>query len=276
MQPIQNSNTVDAGLSNRQLGANSILTPLPKTPPFSLIGTRVSPQGGARTGIVACALITPTDATQSGASNFQTGDSTLTSVDVTVAHLSKSVHIANPAGQLGLDAVAHLLPAAINELEADIATIVAGKYLTATLGATDSEVAEASFAVANLKVLIRASTAFPRVALMTTTALCGIAGDLDGGNYPGLVGVFEHNLTGASGYAVVTGPSGLVYINEQPSVVVTPSLKIDKITLPQSGLTAWRHVWFDLGTRTTWASVDLLFGCAIGDPAASAYAAPAP
>lgn len=273
---IQNANTIDANLTNAQVGANSTLTARAKSSPLELCGTRVRLDGEPRTGTAEAVLPTPTDATQSNASNFASGDSTLARVSISVAHLSKTVHTACPANNQGLNAVAHLIPAAINELEKDIADIVAAKYVSASLGAADVSVAAASFAIANLKTLIGASTAFPRVALLSTTAMLGVSANLDGGNYPGLAGVFEHNLTGADGYAVVTGPSGLAYVVEQPrslGAYYHQGLTVTQIELPTLKIPAWQCVWWDLASRTQFASVDLLFGCAIADATATAYAA---
>src|SRR5215471_18141759 len=112
---IFNLNTVDGNLTNTILGGNAVPTGIGFVCPLPNIATRVRPMGEARVGTVQAPFILSTSSTASNPSSFQTGDTSIDNVALTVTHQAKRSFISAPEGNLGLAGTAHVLASLVND-----------------------------------------------------------------------------------------------------------------------------------------------------------------
>jgi len=143
-----------------------------------------------------------------------------------------------------------------------------------------------SIAAARSKFAILDPTLYAET--MFTTAMSfvlggsgGQAGVPTGAAAYGFTGIYPQNRwTGATAntagfgcdpqaIAVASGPPV-----SPPEVDGAPFLRQESFTVPQIGLTCTLYMWLSTKTRSLWASYDVMFGAAVGDPTAGVLIIP--
>jgi hypothetical protein len=226
-------------------------------------------------------FITANTGGQTNPDNYQVGDSTVDNLPITVALISKALHLTQGERNSG-NRPEHLLNSLALLAEADLITLINTQITAVNYGAADSSVTTANFDEPELQALITACAARPRTLLIPNAARAGVVDSLKLGadgiwRYPGIDGgIYEVSGAFADGHTVLAGPEAMIYVAEKPDMVVplpAGEIKITEILLPTLRIPAWQTSWFDRGTRQSWHSVDLLFGIAPGRVSALSFAA---
>lgn len=223
---------------------------------------------------------------QTNPTNFETGDTNVTNVAVQVKHYSKSYNLSSQELNQGFR---------LEQLAAINAQVLANKIIdialapiTATNFPSNVTVAQASFSATNAKTLwgavakssmrhlILDGTAFAQL-LPTDTLGFGIQ---NSSYRPGSYGfdavILNTRWDGAGtniyGFAVgpeaVAAAAGLPMIDPGVASLLAGSRTI---TLPDLGLSVQLNTWGSLSSRSAWASLDVMFGAALGDNTAGAH-----
>ena len=228
-------------------------------------------------------------AVQTNPTNFETGDTNVTNVAVQVKHYSKSYNLSSQELNQGFR---------LEQLAAINAQVLANKIIdialapiTATNFPSNVTVAQASFSATNAKTLwgfvaksslrhlILDGTAFAQ--LLPTSGENFQIGTGGSSSYrPGAYGfdgiILNTRWDGAGtniyGFAVgpeaVAAASGLPMIDPGVASLLAGSRTI---TLPDLGLSVQLNTWGSLSSRSAWASLDVMFGAALGDNTAGAH-----
>lgn len=221
-------------------------------------------------------------AAQENPTNFETGDTTLVAMPVTVNHISKSFHITSAELNSG-----HKLQNLINinsaifadAIQAKInALLVNGNFSIAKTEAAagfDSSDATELWGVlekANIKNLILSG---PYYAKLMPTDRDGFSVSANGGN-PGLLGYdgVWHNSNWAGGQANLVGlvcdPQAIGVGSGIPLMGSAVSQLVDSqiITIPGLNLSVQWNYWGSTSSRNDWMSLDVMFGAGVLDPTA--------
>lgn len=220
-------------------------------------------------------------AIQTDPTNFETGDTTATNVNVLLKHYSKSFHLTsseiNKSWKL------------MNAVDIN-AQIVANKIIdvalapvTATNFATNVTIAQASFSATNVKTLWASVAKSPlRHLILDATAYSQLLPSdknsfIPGSGAYGYDGIFLNTRWDGAGtniYGFACGPeavavaSGIPKMDESIASLLAGQRVVE---LPDLGLSVQINVWGSLASRSAWASMDVMFGAALGDNTAGAH-----
>jgi len=225
-------------------------------------------------------------AVQTNPTNFETGDTNVTNVAVQVKHYSKSYNLSSQELNQGFR---------LEQLAAINAQVLANKIIdialapiTATNFPSNVTVAQASFSATNAKTLwgfvakssmrhlLLDGTAFAQL-LPTDTLGFGIQ---NSSYRPGSYGFDAVMLNtrwdgaGTNIYGFAVGPEAVAAAAGLPMVdpgVASLLAGSRTITLPDLGLSVQLNTWGSLSSRSAWASLDVMFGAALGDNTAGAH-----
>jgi ATP-dependent Clp endopeptidase proteolytic subunit ClpP len=291
----QNANTLGSSLVPDTLADQVIVVANNKLAPLTAFSRDFGANPIRPRSTVQVAKATAGASTQTNATNFESGDSTLTNVGVTVNQLTQSFHLTNDQINKGF------VMAQLAGINADVfcnaisdvwtALCIAGNYGAATVIGT-----AANFDPSDLPPIFELAKNYRRRNLV-----------LDGGHlarlFPGVIASFSSGvgLAIASGGQVafpgVFGFDGLFMQNRWTSAVAncvgfvcspdaiavasgipigTPNgefmsqqiVTIDSASPsnnPGLGLSVQVCTWWSRSTRTMWASYDVMFGAAAGD-----------
>jgi ATP-dependent protease ClpP protease subunit len=216
---------------------------------------------------------------QSDATNFESGDSTLTNIGVSVSQKSVSFHISNGQYNQGfrLNQIAAINANVLADMISDVVTAL---MLTGTYGTALTIGAAANFDAADLPPIYGAAKNYNRKNLI-----------LDGGHLAYLLptnkwqfalgeqGAFGFDLiaennrwTGATANTVgfICDPSAIACASGVPMTSAPAGEFISQSTVSiKNGLTVQINTWFSRSSRTLWASYDVMFGAAAGDTTAA-------
>lgn len=230
--------------------------------------------------VVRVRKATTGSAAQTNPTNFETGDSTLAAIGVTVAQISKSFQITNAERNSG-HRLAHL--AQINALLfADaISDVVTALMIAANFGAATTIGAASAFSTAGLPAIF----ALAKNYLQRNLILDGdyiarlIPADTQkfnvnlGGPFSAFDGLFMNNKW-TGGVANIVG-----FVCDPRAIAVASGLPDSgpdgefisrgTATSDDLGLTVQTNEWFSRGGRVNWASFDVMFGAAVGDGTAA-------
>lgn len=228
-------------------------------------------------------------AVQTNPTNFETGDTNVTNVAVQVKHYSKSYNLTSQELNQGFR---------LEQLAAINAQVLANKIIdiafapvTATNFPTNVTVAQASFSATNAKTLwgavakssmrhlILDGTAFAQLLPVDTVGF-GLSQPTSSSYRPGAYGFDAIILNtrwdgaGTNIYGFAAGPETIAAASGTPivdSAVASMLAGQRSITLPDLGLTVQLNTWGSLSSRAAWASLDVMFGAALGDNTAGAH-----
>lgn len=221
---------------------------------------------------------TSASAVQTNPTNFETGDTTLDEIVVTVNHYSKSFHITSKELNQGfrLEKLVQINAQAMADKLVDIAF---APLTVANFGTARAiTVAQASIADANLQ------SAYALIAKSPTKNLI-----LDGTAYSKFLPTNLESLgtlgrgfnswhlntrwdgAGTNVYGFAGGPNALGYAARLPDhSAASDMISQTAITIPGIGLPVQINVWFSRSSRTLWGSMDTMFGVGLGDVTAGA------
>jgi len=226
-------------------------------------------------------------AIQTNPTNFETGDTNIANVAVQVKHYSKSFTVGSMEYNQGFR---------LTDLVDFNAQVVANKIIdialapiTATNFATNVTVAQASFVAANAitlwgavakstkRHLVLDGTAFAK--LLPTSgenfALGGPTSYRPGAyGYDGIVLNTRWDGAGTNIYGFAAGPEAVAMAAGIPLVsdaVAQRQYGSRILTLEGLGLSVQLNYWASTATRSDWASIDVMFGAALGDNTAGAH-----
>lgn len=280
---VFNTNTYSGTLITSFL-MDGALTPLTNVWPmlnaFS-IDSSPDPYKPKATGVLK--KVTVAGTTQTNATNFESGDSTVAPISVTMAQLTNSWQVSNSDLNSGLrmmDLVkANAAAFADSLISAALAPVTAANFTgtpviqsAAAFGWSDAQQLRGLLKKSPIKNLILDGDYMARLENVPTNFQ-----NTDIGNGPrptfGWNGIYENtNWTGAGanvrGFAcnpqAVVGITGLPLTTPIPSTIMV----MTTFTLPGMNISIAIYQWFNTSTRTMWMSYDIMEGFALGDATA--------
>lgn len=228
----------------------------------------------------------------SGISNFESGDSTVTNVAVTVNHYSVPFHMTQDELMSGLRIeqlatinLAVLADTVIQNVISNIATstFTAGTHFTPMTGngtfwANDMPVLWSFLKKSPIKNLILDGTPMSKLINQPGFFQPALAGDRDSSRAKtfGWDNI-ELNTQWSTAPANVNGfacnpqaicvAAGLPMV---PPMIPGGTLEQSSISIPGPDINIATYMWFSLATRTLWCSYDVMFGSKAGDLTAGA------
>lgn len=271
---IVNGNTVDAALANTVLSGEFVTTMRSYIAPWSAFTRRVELSPVSRRQTIEVPLYSSAGSKQQNATNYESGDSVLAPVAVTVAEESKSFHVTRPESNLGL-ALAGLVPTNAKVLAEGIHAKMTALMIVANYGATTTVGAAADFSSTDLQPILALGKNYDSVRLLLdgghlayllpTTRESFAFGEAGAYGFDG--GIYKNNLW-TSGVAnicgFVCGPDAIV--NAWGMADSLPAGEaISQSTVDVNGIPFGLSVWFSRSSRSVWASFQVMHGCAVGD-----------
>lgn len=228
-----------------------------------------------------------TSAIQTNPTNFETGDTNVNNVGVQVKHYSKSFTVGSMEYNQGFR-LADLVDINAQTVANKIIDIALAP-ITATNFATNVTVAQASFVAANAitlwaavaksskRHLILDSVAFSK--LLPTSgenfALGGANSYRPGAyGFDGLILNTRWDGAGTNIYGFAAGPEAVAMAAGIPEIAPAVGAKMygsRTLTLDGLGLSVQLNYWGSTASRSDWASIDVMFGAALGDNTAGAH-----
>ena len=225
---------------------------------------------------------TASSAIQTDPTNFETGDTTLTNVNVLVSHYSKSFTLTSKEYNQGFR---------LTQLADFNAQVIANKLIdvslapvTSTNFPTNVTVAQASFVAANLKTMWAAAAKSPsRYLILDSVAYSQLLPSDKNSFVPG-TGAYGYDgiylntrWTGAGTniYGIACGPSAIACASGIPEIdesIAKLMLGQKTVTVPGLGVSVQVNMWGSPASRSVWASFDVMFGASLGDNTAVARA----
>lgn len=275
----RNANTLAAGLVNDFL-SDAVLTVFTnKMAMLDAFSSRWSADPMRPRASVDVTKATAGATTATNPTSFESGDSTLAAITVTMTQYSQSFHLDNNAVQQGyqLQNLAEINALTLSNAISDVVTalIVTGTFGTAiTIGAA------ASFDSADLAPILAAAKNYRRknllldgghLAYLLPTSTQSLKWQ-EGGAF-GFDGIFEQNrwtsaTTNTAGF--VCSPDAIGVASGLPIDDAPPGEFLTMGTAQLlNGLTVGTRTWFSRATRFHWASYDIVFGAAVGDSGAA-------
>lgn len=271
---IRNANTVDSALANTVLAGEFVSVMRTYIAPWSAFTRVVSPSPVSRRQTLEVPLFSSSGSKQQNATNYETGDTTLAPIAVTVAEESKSFHVSRPEQNLGLQ-LAGFIPTNARILAEGIHAKMTGLMTTGNFGAGQVIGVAANFDAADLPAILAIGKNYDSVRLL-----------LDGGHLAYLLptsresfqfgepgaygfdgGIYKNNLwTGAATNTCgfLCGPDAIVNAFGQAEGLPTGEfLSQEKVDV--NGIPFTLSVWFSRSTRFVWGSIQIMHGCAVGD-----------
>lgn len=271
---IVNANTVDAALANTVLSADFVTTMRSYIAPWGAFTRRVELSPVSRRQVLEVPLYSSAGSKQQNATNYESGDSVLAPIAVTVAEESKSFHVSRPESNLGL-ALAGLVPTNAKVLAEGIHAKMTALMTNANFGADVVIGLAADFDVTNLPPILALGKNYASARLLIdgghlayllpTSRESFVFGEPGAYGFDG--GIYKNNLwtSGATDICgLVCGPDAIV--NAWGVADGLPSGEaISQTTVDVNGIPFTMSVWFSRASRAVWASFQVMHGCAVGD-----------
>jgi len=278
------ANTFDAALVTDSLRDAAITTLQSRLAPLSAFTQDFSADPLKPRSTVQVAIATAGSTTQTNASNFESGDSTLDNVAVAVSQYSNSFHLTNDQLNSGhrLDKIAKIN---LHKLANKIIDVALTPVTTANFGAATIDVdTAADVTAASLKTLWAAlkdgdvrnvivdGSIYAQFLPANLEAFQLAAGGKNVGMYGFDLFTYNNRWDGAD--ATVKGfacsPQAIAVASGLPvdSPASSDMIAVENIEIPDLGLTVQMNMWVSRATRALWASYDVMFGAAMGDATA--------
>ena len=274
------ANTLSSSILLDALSDRVITTLGNKLAPLNAFSKDFSTDNMAQNTSVQVKKFSSTSAIQTNPSNFESGDTTGTNVNVLIKHYSKSFTLTSQElnSRYKLDQLADINLQVVANKIMDVALTP----IDATNFPTNVTVAQTSFVAANVKTLWAAaakssvknlvldSVAYAQLLPTTMTDIGARSG------YAGFDGVYLNTRwtgAGTNVYGFACGPEAIAVVGGIPMIdpTVAGLLAASKvITIEGLGLSVQINTWGSLSSRSAWASFDVMFGAALGDNTAVA------
>lgn len=271
---ILNANTVDSALANTILSADFATTMRTYIAPWSAFTRTVSLSPVSRRQVLEVPLASSAGSKQQNATNYESGDSVLAPIAVTVAEESKSFHVSRPEANLGLQ-LAALIPTNAKVLAEGIHAKMTALMTTGNFGTGTVIGTAANFDKTDLPAILALGKNYDQVRLLLDGGHLAylLPGDRNAFTYgePGAYGfdggIYKNNLwTSATTNTVglVCGPDAIV--NAWGAADGLPAGEaISQSVVDVNGIPFTMSVWFSRASRAVWASFQVMHGCAVGD-----------
>jgi hypothetical protein len=276
------ANTFDSALVTDSLRDVAITVLQSRLAPLNAFSQDFSADPLKPRATVQVPIATAGGTTQTNATNFESGDSTLDNVAVSVSQYSNSFHLTNDQinGGHRLEKIAKIN---LHQLANKIIDVALAPVTAANFGAATIDVDTAGDVTAtSLKTLWAAIKDGDSRNLIVDGSIYAqfLPANLDafqlasGGKNVGMYGFdfFSYNNRWDGAEATVTGfacsPQAIAVASGLPSNDIAGSdmMAVENIEIPDLGLTVQMNMWVSRATRAVWASYDVMFGAAKGDP----------
>lgn len=273
---VKAANTVDANLVNSVIAADFLTTMRTKMAPLAAFSHQVAVSPVSARQVLNVNLLSTAGATQDNPTSFETGDTTSTAKQVTLAHINRSFHTTNAEQDLGLELMQKAPTNALVMAEGIMAKVTA-LMTNANYGADVVIGAAANFDATDLPAILALGKNYGRTTLLLdgghlayllpTTRESFAFGEAGAFGFDG--GIYKNNLwtsaaTDIAGF--VCGPDAIVWAAGLPAAgPAGAALSQSTISLPEVGISVQANTWYSLSSRAMWASYDVCFGAAVGD-----------
>ena len=278
------ANTFDPALITDVLRDQAITILQSRLAPLNAFSQDFSAEAIAPRKTIQVPIATAGSTTQTNATNFESGDSTLDNVAVTVNQYTNSFHLTNEQIQQG-SRIEHLAKINLHQLANKVIDAALAPVTTANFGTAVVDVDTADLVTASsLKTLWGAlkDGDVRNVILDGSIYANFLPANLDafqvasGGRNVGMYGfdLFTYNNRWTGAGATVRGfacsPQAIAVASGVPvsSPVDSDMISVEQIPIPELGLTIQMSMWSSRATRTLWASYDVMFGAAKADGSA--------
>ena len=278
------SNTFDAALVTDSLRDAAITTLQSRLAPLSAFSRDFSADQLRPLATVQVPIATAGSTTQTNATNFESGDSTLDNVAVSVSQYSNSFHITN-AQLNGGHRLERLAKINASYLANKIIDIAFAPITTTNFGAAVIDVDTADLVTATSLKTLWASLKDGDVRnLIVDGSIYAnfLPANLEafqlasGGKNVGMYGYdfFTYNNRWDGAGATIKGfacsPNAIAVASGIPTASPADSDMISQelITLDDLGLTVQMNMWVSRASRALWASYDVMFGSSVADTGA--------
>ena len=278
------SNTFDAALVTDSLRDAAITTLQSRLAPLSAFSRDFSADQLRPLATVQVPIATAGSTTQTNATNFESGDSTLDNVAVSVSQYSNSFHITN-AQLNGGHRLERLAKINASYLANKIIDIAFAPITTTNFGAAVIDVDTADLVTATSLKTLWASLKDGDVRnLIVDGSIYAnfLPANLEafqlasGGKNVGMYGYdfFTYNNRWDGAGATIKGfacsPNAIAVASGIPTASPADSDMISQelITLDDLGLTVQMNMWVSRASRALWASYDVMFGASVADTGA--------
>lgn len=216
---------------------------------------------------------TGASAVQVNPASFETGDTTLANIAVTVDQYSKSFHVTNDQANSGikLAMLAEVNLGALADKIMDVAfaplSAAAESYSGTAASFTASDLQDAWAAIAKSEV----KNAILRGDFYAKFLPTNLQSFKPGAGAYGFDGFYANTRFPAGnigGY--ILGPSALAVASGLPQNNTDGLVASETVTIPGVGLAVQLNLWSSSATRSIWASYDVMFGATAGDLDAAA------
>lgn len=271
------SNSIDSNLIVASLAREAVkplsgyLAPLQSF--VTLHSGGVLPVG---TSVIQVPRVTGTPTPQTDPTDWESGNCTVTNVEVQGTHISVSGHVASREMNSGTR-IETLFPSVLEAFAQELFDTATALLTTANYGAAAVTTAPEAFNVADAGLLAGALRARNRSLVLDTACFTAIGPSLwrEGGGWvlPGYDGVFEVGSLSAGanviGFAATPQAiSGVVAVPEAPRGARGEQLVQRQIPLPDLGVSVTAASWVDPRYRTAWFSIECICGFAVADAGA--------
>ena len=274
------ANTIDSALLIDVLSTKAETVLANRLAPLRAFSKDFSTDGYSQGKAIQIPIATAGSTTVTNPSTFESGDSTLGKIAVTMNHYSQQFHVTS-AQFNSKTRLEQLATVNLNALADKLVNVTTALMLAATYTGTAETVAAASFAAANAKsVWGKLNKSTEKYLLLDPVAFANLMPtDKNGfelgatGAY-GFQGIFAQNLfTGATAntYGFACSPEAMAVAAGIPETVpgLTDLLTSqENITVESLGISVQLNTWVSLATRAQWASYDIMFGAAAAQGAA--------
>lgn len=275
------ANTFDADLVVDVLRDQAITTLQARLAPLNAFSQDFSADELAPLKTVQVPIATAGSTTQTNATNFESGDSTLDNVAVAVSQYTNSFHLTNAQLNSG-HRIENLAKINLHQLANKVIDVAMAPVTTANFGSAVVDVdAATDVGAAQLKTLWASLKDGDTRNVVLDGAIYAqfLPSNLDGftlatnGRSSGIHGFdgfyYNNRWTGAgstiNGFAC--SPQAIAVASGIPASTPADSDMIsqENVEIPDLGLTVQVNMWVSRSSRALWCSYDVMFGAAKGD-----------
>lgn len=277
-------NSFDPSLITDVLRDTAITVLQSRLAPLNAFSTDFSADEIAPRKTVQVPIATSGSTTLVNPSSFESGDSALDNVAVTVNQYAQPFHVSNNELQQG-HRLERLAKINLHQLANRIIDVALAPVTEANFGAAVVDVNSADqFSPAELKTLwaslkdgdvrnvVLDGSLYAQFLPTNLESFNVAASGRNAGMY-GFDGFFYNNRFSGAGVSILgfaCSPQAIAVASGLPasSPVDAAMLAQDVITIPDLGLSVQYNLWTSSATRSLWASYDVMFGAAKGDGSA--------
>jgi hypothetical protein len=268
------ANTIDSALLIDTLATKAETVLANRLAPLRCFSKDFSTDNYSQGKSIQVPIATAGSTTLTNPTNFESGDSTLGKIAVTMNHYSQPFHVTS-AQYNSKTRIEQLAGVNLNALADKIGGVCTALILAANYTGTAEVVAVASFAAANAKsVWGKLAKTTEKYLILDPAAYANLLPTDRNSFDPGLSGAFgfagifaQNNWTGATAntYGFACSPEAMAIASGIPDQVPgLAGMLTDQrtVTLDQLGLSVQINTWVSPSTRSLWASYDVMFGAA--------------